>query len=107
MVDEATDFSILQLACMESLTSMKCKSFFACGDFNQRITSTGIRSQQQLTWISPHISVKPIQLVYRQSRTDLHFMEVKLSIQASCNIEKSVASSTIIWFLNRPETTPR
>jgi hypothetical protein len=69
MVDEATDFSILQLACMESLTSMKCKSFFACGDFNQRITSTGIRSQQQLTWISPHISVKPIQLVYRQSRT--------------------------------------
>jgi hypothetical protein len=69
MVDEATDFSMLQLACMESLTSLKSKSFFACGDFNQRITSSGIRNQQQLTWISPLISVKQIQLVYRQSRT--------------------------------------
>ena len=69
MVDEATDFSMLQLACMESLTSLKSKSFFACGDFNQRIKSSGIRNQQQLSWISPHISVKSIQLVYRQSRT--------------------------------------
>jgi hypothetical protein len=68
MVDEATDFSMLQLACMESLTSIKSKSFFACGDFNQRITMTGIRSPQQLAWVSPQISVKTIQLVYRQSK---------------------------------------
>ena len=69
MVDEATDFSMLQLACMESLTSLKSKSFFACGDFNQRITSSGIRNQQQLSWISSHLSVETIQIVYRQSRT--------------------------------------
>lgn len=69
MVDEATDFSMLQLACMESLTSLKSKSFFACGDFNQRITSSGIRNQQQLSWISDHLSVEKIQIVYRQSRT--------------------------------------
>ncbi|MEJ2043637.1 MAG: hypothetical protein P8X89_10220 [Reinekea sp.] len=43
MVDEATDFSMLELACMTNLTSMESKSFFACGDFNQRITTTGIR----------------------------------------------------------------
>lgn len=68
MVDEATDFSMLQLACMESLTSLKSKSFFACGDFNQRITSSGIRNQQQLSWISSHLSVETIQIVYRQSK---------------------------------------
>tara|TARA_R110001583_G_scaffold195537_1_gene375639 strand:- start:3453 stop:6119 length:2667 start_codon:yes stop_codon:yes gene_type:complete len=77
MVDEATDFSMLELACMESLTSLKSKSFFACGDFNQRITTTGIRSHQQLNWISSKMSVENIQLVYRQSRI-LNEFSVKL-----------------------------
>lgn len=81
MVDEATDFSMLQLACMESLTSLKSKSFFACGDFNQRITATGIRSQQQLSWISSRLSIKHIQLVYRQSRTLNEFAGDLLRIQ--------------------------
>lgn len=68
MVDEATDFSLLELACMESLTAPISRSFFACGDFNQRITTTGIRQSTQLNWISPSLSIKPVQLVYRQSR---------------------------------------
>lgn len=68
MVDEATDFSVLQLACMESLTALRSRSFFACGDFNQRITNTGIRSKDQLNWVSPRISTRSITLVYRQSR---------------------------------------
>lgn len=68
MVDEATDFSMLQLACMESLTTLKGRSFFACGDFNQRITHTGVRSMEQIAWVSPRISAKFINLVYRQSR---------------------------------------
>jgi DNA polymerase III delta prime subunit len=68
MVDEATDFSMLQLACMESLTTLKGCSFFACGDFNQRITDTGIRNTEQIAWVSPRISAKKINLVYRQSR---------------------------------------
>ncbi|MCZ2339991.1 MAG: hypothetical protein LC127_17745 [Chitinophagales bacterium] len=57
MVDEATDFSMLELACMANLTSMQTLSFFACGDFNQRITSTGIRQQEQLSWILPSIVI--------------------------------------------------
>ncbi len=68
MVDEATDFSMLQLACMESLTTLKGRSFFACGDFNQRITHFGIRAMEQLAWVSPRISAKFLTLVYRQSR---------------------------------------
>lgn len=81
IVDEATDFSMLQLACMKSLTSIKTKSFFACGDFNQRITVTGIRSKQQLAWISPQITVKTIQLVYRQSRKLNEFAGELLRLQ--------------------------
>ncbi len=68
MVDEATDFSVLELACMEGLAALPGKSFFACGDFNQRITASGIRSMEQLAWASGAITPTPINLVYRQSR---------------------------------------
>ena len=68
MVDEATDFSALELACMESLAASPGKSFFACGDFNQRITASGLRSRDQLAWVSGDISPEAINLVYRQSR---------------------------------------
>ena len=33
IVDEATDFSPIQLACMEALAHRRIRSFFACGDF--------------------------------------------------------------------------
>lgn len=69
MVDEATDFSALQLACMEGLAALPGRSFFACGDFNQRITTSGIRSTEQLTWVSPTMVPKKINVIYRQSRS--------------------------------------
>lgn len=81
MVDEATDFSMLELACMVSLTSLDSQSFFACGDFNQRITTTGIRQREQMKWILPSLSVKKVQLVYRQSRKLNAFAEELLHIQ--------------------------
>lgn len=68
LVDEATDFSALQLACMESLSDPRTQSFFACGDFNQRITGHGLRSLEQLQWISGRLKDHRINTVYRQSR---------------------------------------
>ena len=41
VVDEATDFSPIQLACMAALAHPRLRSFFACGDFNQRLTTWG------------------------------------------------------------------
>jgi superfamily I DNA/RNA helicase len=41
-VDEATDFSPIQLDCMAALCDPATQSFLACGDFNQRITEWGI-----------------------------------------------------------------
>ncbi len=81
MVDEATDFSLLQLACMESLTSLSTRSFFACGDINQRITETGIRTREQLSWLSSSLQIKSIQTVYRQSRKLNDFSALLLELQ--------------------------
>ncbi len=67
-VDEATDFSPVQMACMAAMTHPKTGSFFACGDFNQRLTMWGSRSTDQFEWIFPNIEIKEIKISYRQSR---------------------------------------
>lgn len=68
MVDEATDFSPIQLACMGALSNPGIQSFFACGDFNQRITNWGSRSTDEMRWAFPRIDIRPIQVSYRHSR---------------------------------------
>jgi hypothetical protein len=68
LVDEATDFSPVQIACMASLSHPRIRSFFACGDFNQRLTTWGSRSVDQMKWVFPEIEVKEITVSYRQSR---------------------------------------
>lgn len=68
MVDEATDFSPITLACMGALSNPAIQSFFACGDFNQRITSWGSRNADEMRWAFPKIDVKPIQVSYRHTR---------------------------------------
>ncbi|RME55736.1 DNA helicase UvrD [Candidatus Parcubacteria bacterium] len=68
LVDEATDFSPIQLACMASLTNPRLRSFFACGDFNQRLTSWGTRSADEIKWIYPDFEIREINVSYRQSK---------------------------------------
>ena len=82
MVDEATDFSVIQLACMRMLTSLKTNSFFACGDFNQRVTRQGVTSLDQLNWIIPSLNSKRINTVYRQSRLLNQFAKSLIEITA-------------------------
>ena len=68
LVDEATDFSPVQLACMRALASPATGSFFASGDFNQRLTRWGSRSEEELQWVSPGLTIERIDVSYRQSR---------------------------------------
>ncbi len=68
LVDEATDFSPVQLACMRELASPRTDSFFASGDFNQRLTRWGSRSEIELLWVSPGMKIERIDVSYRQSR---------------------------------------
>lgn len=67
MVDEATDFSAMQLACMHAMTTPLLNSFFACGDFNQRLTQQGIKNLELIEWISPKLEIERINTIYRQS----------------------------------------
>ncbi|MCK1580682.1 ATP-binding domain-containing protein [Bradyrhizobium sp. 168] len=68
VVDEATDFSPLQLACMAALCDPASQSFLACGDFNQRITDWGSRSEADLKWVFPDIDIRSVNISYRHSR---------------------------------------
>ncbi|ESZ08403.1 ATP-binding domain-containing protein [Mesorhizobium sp. L48C026A00] len=68
LVDEATDFSPVQLACMAALCDPAARSFVACGDFNQRITEWGTRSDEELKWVFPDFDVRSVNITYRHSR---------------------------------------
>ena len=67
-VDEATDFSAVELACMYALCHPSLKSFFLCGDLKQRLTITGIRDSGAMDWVCPGIMRRTISISYRQSR---------------------------------------
>lgn len=100
LVDEATDFSPLQLAAMESLTSLETQSFFACGDFNQRITSWGTRTPEQLKWVSEKLATHPVKTIYRQSQRLGEFSHALLKsfgrdLENVCDVENSLNYSGV------------
>lgn len=68
LVDETTDFSPVQLACMSALAKPEIDSLFLSGDFNQRLTRWGSRSEEELKWVAPGLEVQRISVSYRQSR---------------------------------------
>ncbi len=76
-VDEMTDFTPIQIACMFHLTKKPFRSFFACGDFNQRLTSNGCSNRKSLSWAVPSIEFVDISVNYRQSKK-LHSFAEKL-----------------------------
>jgi len=78
LVDEATDFSAIQLACMAALAHPRLKSFFACGDFNQRLTTWGATSIEELKWIYNDLDVREINVSYRQSKELTEFAEAMI-----------------------------
>ncbi|MBR0848435.1 ATP-binding domain-containing protein [Bradyrhizobium diazoefficiens] len=71
-VDEATDLSAVQLACTVELAFPKLRSWFACGDFRQRLTRSGIQSRPELDWLvrttGVRLDPRDINIGYRQSR---------------------------------------
>lgn len=87
MVDEATDFSPLQLACMEAMTNPLLNSFFACGDFNQRLTNQGIKNSELLAWISPKLEQVRINTIYRQSPKLNEFTHALLDLMDDSDLE--------------------
>ena len=67
-IDEVTDFSAIQIACMYFLSNPRTNSMFACGDLNQRLTTWGARSVADLRWSVPGVELREVSTCYRQSR---------------------------------------
>jgi hypothetical protein len=75
-VDEATDFSTVELACMRLLAHpiFNCATF--TGDLMQRMTSRGIKSWKEIDdLVSPPSDKHNLKLSYRQSRKLLRIAE--------------------------------
>jgi DNA helicase IV len=68
LIDEVADFASVQLGCMSALAHPRIRSVFACGDFNQRVTSWGTRSLDEVRMVIPDVDVRRITTTYRQSR---------------------------------------
>lgn len=70
LVDEAPDFSSIQLGCMRLLAHPQINSFFACGDFNQRLTKDGTKGLDALQKFWPNeIASQYISIPYRQTNS--------------------------------------
>lgn len=67
LVDEAADFSAVQLGCMYGLSHPTFGSLFAAGDLRQRMTSSGILSSSELNLVAPDFVEEKISIGYRQS----------------------------------------
>lgn len=95
-VDEATDFSPMQLAAMAALAHPYLNSFFACGDINQRLTEGGIRSEDELRWAVPGADICRLRTSYRQTRA-LHeigqaFLGAGLASEDDSAVQEELAS---------------
>jgi hypothetical protein len=71
-VDEATDFSAVQLACTVELAHPNLRSWFASGDLHQRITANGVQHVSEIAWLNNvagiSIDIRKIDIGYRQSQ---------------------------------------
>ena len=85
-VDEASDFSPVQLKCMAALSYPDIGSFFASGDLNQSLTRWGIKNRNDLQWIAKNLEIKEISNTYRQTKQLCKFAEELINIGKSDRI---------------------
>jgi len=111
-VDEATDFSPIQLACMAALTHPRMRSFFAAGDFNQRLTEWGVRNEEELKWVFGDLNICEVKNSYRHTEPLKHLADNliqimnndKLAINLSANDERrGIKPALLESYTNRSE----
>ncbi len=67
LVDEAAEFSPLELACMELLTLGSTGSFSAAGDPDQTVSPTGSKDWESVRLLIPELEVRELASVHRQT----------------------------------------
>ena len=68
-IDEATDFSIIDLIAINSFGHPELSSVTLSGDLMQRMTSAGLTSWKDFTDVIPNSEIKDLKVSYRQSPT--------------------------------------
>lgn len=68
-IDEATDFSIIDLVAINSFSHYELSSVTLSGDIMQRMTSEGINSWDDFNQLIPNTDRKDLLISYRQSPT--------------------------------------
>ena len=68
-IDEATDFSILDIIAMHSLSNPFISSVTLSGDLMQRMTGSGIHSWFELSSFIDDLDIQELDISYRQSHT--------------------------------------
>lgn len=66
-IDEATDFSLVEIYAMASFALPEFSSITLDGDLMQRLTTKGIRQWSDLEHILPNYKIQPLTLSFRQS----------------------------------------
>jgi hypothetical protein len=83
LVDEATDFSPVQLRCMLALAHPTTRAFYASGDVLQRVTPWGVRDIEQMRWVTKSLEVNEVTIGYRQTRQLTEFADRLASLAGS------------------------
>ncbi len=80
-VDEATDFSPVQLAAMYETADPRLRSFTACGDIHQRLTDEGTRTKDDIRWAVPGAEFFELHTAFRQTRALHRIGEALLKLE--------------------------
>jgi len=84
-IDEATDFSLLQLACMTYTSHPMFSCVTLSGDLMQRMTSFGLRKWDNYIKLFPNTKIRELRVSYRQTAV---LMDIAINL-----FEKSMGKS--------------
>lgn len=89
-IDEATDFSEIEIYAMKSFAYTEFSSITLSGDIMQRMTVRGIHSWDDLNNIIPNKRIEQLQVSYRQSKK---MLDVALQLYQDTLGEKAIYKS--------------
>lgn len=84
-IDEVSDFSANQIACMVMLSNPKYKSITLAGDIRQRSSYSGIKSWDDCFKILPGLEHHEVEIAYRQSPRLIDIASWIISIEEGGN----------------------
>lgn len=99
-IDEATDFSLIDLLAINSFGHPSISSVTLSGDIMQRMTNNGLKSWEDLITLNTKFVKKDLEVSYRQSPT-------LLSLAQQIYKKSTGIDATYISYIEEDETEPK